>query len=135
MMRRKILVITGSNAIRFLLQTVLQDRYSTLTASGAGDAMQWMSRSTFPDAIIMDSSLPDLENWELVEYFKTSGLYKHIPIIVISALPEEEIISACDEYGIDAWFKKPFNPIDLLQKLESLLHVPSARGPVSLKVV
>lgn len=128
-------MITGSNAIRFLLQTVLQEKYHTLTAADAGEAMQWLSVNKLPDAIILDSTLPDMESWELVEYFRTSHLFQHLPLIVISSLPEDEILFECERLGVNAWFRKPFNPIDLTKKLESLLHVASPAGTDLLKVV
>ena len=85
-MKRKILVITESKAIRFLLQTVLNDEYTPVTASEAADAIYWISQSDLPDAIVVDPVLPDTEPWEIVEYFKTSGLYQHIPLVVISSI-------------------------------------------------
>jgi CheY-like chemotaxis protein len=125
-MKRKILVITESKAIRFLLQTVLHDRFNTITASDAGEAMYWIQQSNLPDAIVMDPNLPDTEPWELVEYFKTSGLYKHIPMIVISSVPEDELANLCSNFGVEGAFKKPFNPIDLKKQLETLITAPAS---------
>jgi two-component system, chemotaxis family, chemotaxis protein CheY len=134
-MKRKILVITESKAIRFLLQTVLNDQFNTITAAEAGDAMYWISQSELPDAIVIDPNLPDTEPWELVEHLKTSFLYKHIPLIVISAQPEEELMSLCANYNVDAYFHKPFNPIDLKKKLELLTKLPASSNLKLLKVV
>lgn len=134
-MKRKILVITESKAIRFLLQTVLHDQFNTITASEAADAMYCISQGELPDAIVIDPQLPDTEPWELVEHLKTSGLYNQIPLIVISAQPEEELVSLCLNYNVDAYFHKPFNPIDLKKKLESLTNLPIESDRKVLKVV
>lgn len=134
-MKRKILVITESKAIRFLLQTVLNDEYTTVTASEAADAIYWISQSDLPDAIVVDPVLPDTEPWEIVEYFKTSGLYQHIPLVVISSIPQDELDAQCTHYGADAAFRKPFNPIDLKKTLKALINVPSTRDRKVLKVV
>jgi two-component system, chemotaxis family, chemotaxis protein CheY len=134
-MKRKILVITESKAIRFLLQTVLHDQFDTITAAEATDAMYWISQSELPDAIVIDPNLPDTEPWELVEHLKTSFLYQHIPLIVISAQPEEELISLCASHNVDAYFHKPFNPIDIKNKLEALTNLPARSNRKLLKVV
>jgi two-component system, chemotaxis family, chemotaxis protein CheY len=134
-MKRKILVITESKAIRFLLQTVLHDQFNTITAAEAADAMYWISQAELPDAIVIDPNLPDTEPWELVEHLKTSGLYKHIPLIVISAQPEAELVSLSATYNVDAYFHKPFNPIDLKKKLELLTNLHAAGSRKLLKVV
>lgn len=134
-MKRKILVITESKAIRFLLQTVLHDQFNTITASEAADAMYFISQAELPDAIVIDPNLPDTEPWELVEHLKTSGLYKQIPVIVISAQPEEELASLCVGYNVDAYFHKPFNPIDLKNKLEMLTKLSVNSSAKVLKAV
>lgn len=134
-MKRKILVITESKAIRFLLQTVLHDQFNTITAAEAADAMYCISQAELPDAIVIDPHLPDTEPWELVEHLKTSGLYKQIPLIVISAQPEDELVSLCLNYNVDAYFHKPFNPIDLKKKLESLTSLPIESSRKVLKAV
>ncbi len=134
-MKRKILVITESKAIRFLLQTVLHDHYSTVTAAEAGEAVGFISQASLPDAIVLDSDLPDTEPWELVEHFKTSGLYQHIPMVVISSQSEEEIEKYCGKFGVEASFRKPFNPIDLKQRLDALIKAPALSTRSWLKVV
>lgn len=134
-MKRKILVITESKAIRFLLQTVLHDHYTTVTAAEAGEAVHHISKGELPAAIVIDPELSDTEPWELVEHFKTSGLYQHIPMVVISSRSEDEISRYAAEYGIEAAFKKPFNPIDLKQRLDALINAPSTEATKWLKVV
>ncbi|KYP16210.1 response regulator [Flavihumibacter sp. CACIAM 22H1] len=134
-MKRKVLVITASKSIRFLLHTVLNDQFSAITASEAGDAMYWLTRSELPAAIVVDPELPDSNTWEIVEYFKTSELYKNIPMVVISSLEEEEIATVCTRYNVEAAFHKPFNPVDLTKTLEALIKSPVTSSKKLLKVV
>jgi CheY-like chemotaxis protein len=134
-MKRKILVITESKAIRFLLETVLQEEFTTITAAEAADAMYWISQSELPSAIVMDPNLPDTAPWELVEHLKTSGLYAHIPLVVIAEQPEVELAALSARYGVDAYFSKPFNPIDLKSQLESLINTPAGHSKTLLKAV
>ncbi|ULQ58294.1 response regulator [Flavihumibacter rivuli] len=134
-MKRIILVITASKALRFLLQTVLQDKFKIIAATDASDAMFWLSRSNVPAAIVIDPELPDTEPWEMVEYFKSSGLYDNIPLVVISSLPEQELKIRCKNYAVNAFFTKPFNPIDLLNELENHLGEVRPLKKGLLKVV
>ncbi|MFT4024424.1 MAG: response regulator [Flavihumibacter sp.] len=134
-MKKKILVITESKAIRFLLQTVLNDDYLTVPAAEAGEAMAQLSKTATPAAIIIDSELPHMEPWELVEHLKTSRLYQHIPMVVISADDEEMINRHTMELGVESTFRKPFNPIDLKQKLDILVNQRQEAVVKHLKVV
>jgi len=89
-MKRRILAIDDSKAIRFLLQTLLSKNYQVITAADGCSAINWLSQNELPDLIIADPQLPDMQNWELIEQLASSGLYGSIPVIVLSALDQTE---------------------------------------------
>lgn len=120
-MRQQILVIDDSKAIRFLLQTILGKKYRVVTAADGCSAMHWLSQKNFPDVIIADPQLPDMPNWELMEYITSSGLYGGIPVIALSSLDKTETREKCEELGISTIFSKPFNPVLLEKAVESCL--------------
>jgi CheY-like chemotaxis protein len=120
-MKKTILAIDESKAIRFLLQTVLGQKYQVITAPDGCSALYWLSKRNLPDVIIVDPQLPDMENWELVEHLKTSGLYGHIPVIVLSALNIKETQTKCHELEIKDFFQQPFSPVELENVVNRLL--------------
>lgn len=117
-MKRKILAIDDSKAIRFLLQTVFGKKYQVITASDGCSAMYWLTKKDLPDLIIADPQLPDMENWELIEHLTSSGLYGNIPVIVLSSLDKKETQQKSKELGVQQSFMKPFNPVDLIQAVD-----------------
>lgn len=121
-MKKQILAIDDSKAIRFLLQTVLGKDYTVVTAPDGCSAMYWLSKRNLPDLIIMDAQLPDMNDWELVEQLATSGIYRDIPIMVISSLDKVLVDSKCAEFGVTENFTKPFNPVDLINAAERVLN-------------
>ena len=54
-MKRQILAIDDSKAIRFLLQTVLGKEFQVVTAPDGCSAMYWLSKRNLPDLIIVDA--------------------------------------------------------------------------------
>lgn len=120
-MKKQILAVDDSKAIRFLLQTVLGKEYQIVTVSDGCSAMHWLSKRNLPDLIIADPQLPDMENWELVHQLSSSGLYGSIPVLVLSALDKTETELKCLEYGVAKYFLKPFNPVDLLHAIHNLI--------------
>jgi len=44
-----------------------------------------------------------------------------IPIVFITAYPGEEIINQVKELGADGFFAKPFNGVELIKKINSLI--------------
>jgi CheY-like chemotaxis protein len=121
-MKKQILAVDDSKAIRFLLQTVLGKSYQVITVPDGCSAMYWLSKRNFPHLIIADPQLPDLENWELIQQLATSGIYKHIPVIVLSGLDREETEANCDAYNVHRYFIKPFNPVDLVNAVEQVIE-------------
>jgi CheY-like chemotaxis protein len=119
-MKKQILAIDDSKAIRFLLQTVLGKDYQVITAPDGCSAMYWLSKKNLPDLIIIDAQLPDMDNWELVEQLSISGLYRDIPMIVLSSLTKNETKAKCMQYGVAEHFTKPFNPIDLQEAVNKI---------------
>jgi CheY-like chemotaxis protein len=120
-MKKRILAIDDSKAIRFLLQTLFSKNYQVITAADGCSAINWLSQNDLPDLIIADPQLPDMQNWELIEQLSTSGLYENIPMIVLSALGQTETEKKCLEYNIPDFFTKPFNPIDLMETVQATI--------------
>ena len=120
-MKKSILAVDDSKAIRFLLQTVLGREYQVITVPDGFSAVYYLSNRTQPYLIIADPQLPDMENWELVHQLSTSGMHSGIPVLVLSGLGVHETESKCLEYGVVRYFMKPFNPIDLLESIHELV--------------
>lgn len=121
-MKKQILVIDDSKAIRFLLQTVLSKNYTVVAMADGYSAMYWLSKKNFPDLIIADPQLPDMENWELIQQISLNGIYNTIPMMVLSGLDKSETISNCSKYAVSGFFMKPFNPLELVREIESLFQ-------------
>lgn len=120
-MKKQILAIDDSKAIRFLLQTVLGKEYQVITVPDGYSAMYYLSHRSLPDLIIADPQLPDMENWELIQQLSSSGMYGDIPVLVLSGLDGKETELKCMEYGVIAHFLKPFNPVDLMSAISNLV--------------
>lgn len=120
-MKQKILIIEDSKAIRFLLKTIFGKKYEVVMAEDGCSAIHWLSKKNLPDLIIADPQLPDMRNWELFEYLTSSGIYGGIPLIALSSLDKFETKLICRDLGIEKFFVKPFNPVDLLHTVERLI--------------
>jgi two-component system, chemotaxis family, chemotaxis protein CheY len=121
-LKKQILAIDDSKAIRFLLQTVLGKDYQVITVADGCSAMYWLSKRNFPHLIIADPQLPDMENWELIQQLSSSGIYNSIPVLVLSGIDKTETEVKCLEYGVQKYFLKPFNPVDLVTVVSDLIE-------------
>jgi DNA-binding response OmpR family regulator len=121
LMKKKILVIDDSKAIRFLLQSVLGKTFDVITASDGRSGMHHLYKRNLPDLIIADPQLPDMQDWELIEYLASSRLYGNIPLAVLSSFDKNDTTEKVRELGLKNYFLKPFNPLELSKSVTSLL--------------
>ena len=127
-MKKQILAIDDSKAIRYLLQTVLGRNYQVITVPDGYSAMYYLANRELPDLIIADPQLPDMEEWELIAQLSSSGLYGDIPLIVLSGLDASETEARSLQYGAVKHFSKPFNPVDLVSFLENMVRKDSVKA-------
>ena len=120
-MKRCILAIDDSKAIRFLLHTVLGKDYQVVSAPDACSAMFWLAKKNLPDLIIVDPQLPDVQDWELIEEFSSSAIYRDIPMVVLSSLDKDVITAKCLKYGVSDFYTKPFNPLELNETVKKIM--------------
>ena len=121
-MRKHILAVDDSKAIRFLLQTVLGKDYHVVTVPDGYSAVYYLANRTLPDLIIADPQLPDMENWELVKQLSTSGMFSPIPLVVLSGLTLQETEAKCMEYRVAHYLLKPFNPVHMVETIHGLVQ-------------
>lgn len=130
-MKKQILAVDDSKAIRFLLQTVLGRDYSVITVPDGYSAMYYLSHRAQPDLIIVDPQLPDMDNWELIQQLSTSGMYGDIPMLALSGLPEAETEKKCNEFGVMKYFLKPFNPVEMMEAIDRMVTAGELNRDIS----
>jgi two-component system chemotaxis response regulator CheY len=111
--KKKILVIEDHDSIRLLLERFLSKRYDVTCKSDGFDGLAWLSYGNIPDLIILDMSMPRLSGIDFLNNIRTSGLFRDIPVLVVSADDDSKVIKKCYELGIKGYISKPFNPINL----------------------
>ena len=120
-MRKEILVIDDSKAMRFMLHTILKKHYKVVSVPDGLSAMYYLRNAKQPDLIIMDPELPDFNDWELVKFLTSSHLYSAIPLMVITGENEDVTRARSVNYGVADFFLKPFNPLRLLEAVDNIM--------------
>ncbi|MDI6793252.1 MAG: response regulator [bacterium] len=87
MTTKKILVVEDEEDIRKLLENVLQAKGFEVIGAGDGIEAVNMTYHEEPDLIILDIRLPEMDGYQVCRLLKTDEKYQHIPIIMLTALP------------------------------------------------
>ena len=128
-----ILAVDDDPAVLQLMEQVLQSRkYRVVTARGGREALTKV-RETMPDLVVLDGMLPEVHGFEICRQLKTSERFRHIPVVMISAIHTGWRFAADvkEKYGADDYLEKPFEPAELLKRVESLLNRAPAVSPSS----
>ena len=127
--RGRVLVCDDEEQILRALRVILRDAgFEVQPASSAQEALDAAAVHA-PDAAIVDLVLPDGDG---VGVTRSLREWSRMPIIVLSALGEEEQKVRALEAGADDYVTKPFGPRELVARLEAGLRraVPGDEGPV-----
>jgi CheY-like chemotaxis protein len=120
-MKKEILIVEGNKAMRFLLHTIFKKHYKVSSVPDGLSAMYALRQNSQPDLIIMDPDLSDMPDWELVKHLSLSPLYNQIPIVIVSSYDENLLRSNAMKHSVAEYYSKPFNPLKLVESVDSLL--------------
>lgn len=129
-----ILVIEDYPDTRELLSTLLQTRgYNVIEAE---DGLEGLLKASglYPDLIIMDLSLPEMDGVEAARRIHASPKLSRIPIIVVSAYLIGEVKADIRSVGCVAAFAKPFDTEALLEKVAITLQQHSVKSPIERSI-
>jgi two-component system KDP operon response regulator KdpE len=115
----RVLVVDDEPQILRALQLKLRTAgYAVETASTAGEALMKAAMRP-PEAIILDLLLPDGSGTEVCRELRT---WSAVPIVVLSAVGEEQEKIAALDAGADDYVTKPFSGDELLARVRAQLR-------------
>lgn len=76
-----------------------------------------------PDLILLDLMMPKISGYEVCQKLKSNAQTALVPIVIISALRELDDKIKAIEMGADDFLIKPFNKLELITRVKSLLRV------------
>jgi CheY-like chemotaxis protein len=121
MSSRHILIVDDDENILALVRTILtQKNYTVSTALDGEQAMALLQRERF-DAIITDAMMPLMDGNALARKVKDDPALKDIPIIMITASKEAEMVKKSFTSGCVLFLPKPFTASSLLSLIQLVI--------------
>ena len=113
-----VLIVDDDQRIRDLLARFLQENgFRVTTAENAASARASMRGLAF-DLLILDVMMPGESGFELAESLRVDH---DIPILMLTARAEPDYRIKGLEIGVDDYLAKPFEPRELLLRLQNIL--------------
>jgi CheY-like chemotaxis protein len=118
---RAVLVVEDDSATRDMVVRALASKYTVYAASDGKVAMDTLALIPAPDAIVCDVMMPQMDGLEFAKAVKTSGRFKSVPIIFLTALDGASDVVRGINAGARHYLTKPFKINELLEKVAKLV--------------
>ncbi len=113
--KRTVLVAEDESLIRMdIVETLIDFGFDVIAEAADGLEAVELAKSKKPDIIVMDIKMPNLDGISAAEQIQPL----RIPIVLLTAFSQKELVERASEAGAMAYVVKPFTPNDLLPAIE-----------------
>jgi DNA-binding response OmpR family regulator len=119
-MPRKVLVVDDNEqTLQVVRLTLERGGFEVLTSSGGQEALTMIKRSGLPHLALVDLNMPLMSGFEFCEALHE---FCDVPVIMLTAVDEEQtIVKGIDLYAED-YIVKPFRPSELIARINRVLR-------------
>lgn len=118
-----LLVVDDDSRLRTLLRKFLQENGFRVTLAGDAEEARAKMQGLAFDLIVLDRMMPGESG---VDFAQRVRLADNVPILMLTAMGEPEDRIAGLQSGVDDYLAKPFEPRELLLRVQSILRRSSA---------
>jgi DNA-binding response OmpR family regulator len=117
----KILVVDDDIHATTLFKTILTAKgFEAFIVNDSAFAVQ-TANTTNPDLIILDLMMPEPNGFEVCRMLRADPKYSRTPIVIFTAMGDNESKSQALDAGADEFLTKPFRVEDLMQRIQALI--------------
>jgi CheY-like chemotaxis protein len=118
---QKVLIAEDDESTQELLRHIVSGAGFQVTTASDGQAALKAVLNIRPDLVVLDIMLPEVHGYSVCHQIKSNELLKTIKVVMLSAKSFPADRRQAEEVGADAFLSKPINPVDLIEKIRSLL--------------
>ncbi|MBR1377046.1 MAG: response regulator [Bacilli bacterium] len=124
--KKTILVADDSTIIRNFIQKVFDDTYDVRVATDGVDVISVVTNdSDNIAAMLLDLNMPNVNGYQVLEYFKENNLFNKIPVSIITGDDAKNTVENAFKYPIVDVLTKPFNENDVKRVVEKTVQLKS----------
>ena len=117
----KILVVDDDPVILRLLRFNLELEGHEVREAIDGHLALELARGGWPELVLLDIMLPGMDGYTVCDELRQDPATGSLPVVMVSARAQAEDVARGHEVGASAYVTKPFDPIELVELVDSLL--------------
>ena len=106
---------------KFLADALPMYGYDVTIANDGLEALKILNNKSF-DLILLDVMMPNMDGWDTLKAIRNNKNIKYIPVIMITAVNEDQKMVSGLKIGADDYIVKPFILPNLLARIEAVLR-------------
>ena len=118
--------------VKLLAAILSSDSYEIIRAFNGEQTLKKVNEE-FPDLIILDIMMPDINGFEITRKLKGNFQTSEIPIILITASDAADYKVLGHEAGADEFLNKPIKALELKSRVRSLIHTKKYRDRLAIQ--
>lgn len=119
---KKILIVDDQREVRELVAVTLGTGNYKIYQASSGDEAVSMAKREKPDLIIMDLMMPgETDGLAATRKIKSDPETRACQVIMLTAKDQISDRDQAEAAGADDYFSKPFSPLELIRKIESVV--------------
>jgi len=120
--RTRVLVVDDDPLVRNLLSAVLHDANFDLDEAVDGAEALAIAASRPPDVVVLDVMMPGLDGFDVCRTLRADPDFATTRIVILTAKSTPGARDEALRAGADAFFTKPFSPLDLIETVMGARH-------------
>ena len=118
--------------LKLLEAILLPAGYELVMAENGEQALALISKQP-PDLILLDIMMPGLSGYDVLTRVRSAENSRLIPVVMVTALREVEDRVRALDLGCDDFISKPFDKVEMLARVKSLLRISYYRNQLDEK--
>ena len=107
---------------KFLEDALPMYGYDVTVATDGVEALKILAENTSFNLVLLDVMMPNMDGWDTLKAIRKNKKTEHIPVIMITAVSEDQKVVSGLKIGADDYIVKPFILPNLLARIEAVLR-------------
>ena len=107
---------------KFLADALPMYGYEVTVAKDGIEALKILNQNSHYDLILLDVMMPNMDGWDTLKAIRKNKEIEYIPVIMLTAVSEDQKVVSGLKIGADDYIVKPFILPNLLARIEAVLR-------------
>jgi phosphoserine phosphatase RsbU/P len=133
--KKLVLVVDDAPVNLQVVRSILKDDFKIRIATSGAKALDLAKAKPYPDLILLDVTMPDMDGYEVCGILKATPEVRDIPVIFLTGKTETEDETKGFQVGAVDYIHKPFSPAVVKARVHTHLVLREAREQLARQLL